>query len=144
MRPHPGTRADYVHFTRHTTRWHDNDTYGHLNNAVHYLLFDSTVNEWLIGRGLLDPKSSPVIALVAETGCRYHGEMFYPQIITAGLRVAHLGTSSVRYELGLFPDDSQTAAAEGFFIHVHVDAKTHRPCPVPAATRTALAALTRA
>ena len=144
MRTPPATRADFVQFTRHTTRWNDNDVYGHLNNTVHYVLFDSTVNEWQIARGLLDPKSSPVIALVAETGCRYHGEMAYPQVITAGLRVARLGTSSVRYEIGLFPDDSDTAAAEGFFVHVHVDAATRRPCPIPEPTRTALAALVKA
>lgn len=143
MRTPPGTRADYVHFRQHTTRWSDNDVYGHLNNVIHYLLFDSTVNEWLITRGVLDPKGSPSIGLVAETGCRYHGEMSYPQVITAGLKVAKLGTSSVRYEIGLFPDDSETAAAEGFFVHVYVDAKTHRPCSIPEDTRAALNGLTK-
>lgn len=141
MRSPPGTRADYSHFRPHTTRWNDNDTYGHLNNVVHYLLFDTTINEWLIRTGLLDTANSPSIGLVAETGCRYHGEMSYPQVITSGLRVAKLGTSSVRYEIALFPDDSMKASAEGFVVHVYVDAKTHRPCPLPAETRTALLGL---
>lgn len=141
MRAPPGTRPDYVHFSQHGTRWNDNDVYGHLNNTVHYVLFDTAVNAWQIGLGLLDPRTSPVIALVAETGCRYHGEMAFPQVITAGLRVAKLGTSSVRYEIGLFADDATTAAAEGFFVHVYVDAKTRRPCPIPEATRAALAGL---
>lgn len=143
MRTPPGTRADYAYFQSHTTRWSDNDTYGHLNNVVHYKLFDTTVNEWLIRSGLLDTKASPAIGLVAETGCRYHGEMSYPQRITAGMRVAKLGTSSVRYELALFADDSGTASAEGFLIHVYVDAATHRPCPIPADVRAALEELVK-
>lgn len=143
MRPPPGTRADYVYFLQHTTRWSDNDVYGHLNNVVHHLMFDTTVNEWLIRNSLLDTKSSPAVGLVGENGCRYHGELSYPSIITAGLRVARLGTSSVRYELGLFPDDSDVAAAEGYFIHVYVDAQSHRPCPIPHDTRTALEGLVK-
>lgn len=143
MRAPPGSRGDYVHFRRHTTRWNDNDVYGHLNNVVHYLLFDSTVNNWLISNRLLDTKNGSSIGLVAETGCRYHGEMSYPQDITAALRVAKLGTSSVRYELGLFPDDADVAAAEGFFVHVYVDARTHRPCPIPDDTRAALQGLVK-
>lgn len=141
MRQPPGNRADFVHFRRHTTRWNDNDVYGHLNNTIHYLLFDSTVNEWLISNRLLDTKNSPAIGLVAETGCRYHGEMSYPSDITAGLRVARIGTSSVRYDIGLFADDSDVAAAEGFFVHVYVDTQTRRPCPIPTETRSALEGL---
>lgn len=141
MRNPPGRRADYSEFRTHTTRWNDNDNYGHLNNVVHYLLFDTTVNEWLIRKDLLDIRRSPAIGLVAETGCRYHGEMFYPQIITSGLRVARLGNSSVRYEIGLFAGDSDVAAAEGFLIHVYVDANTHRPCSIPEDTRAALQGL---
>lgn len=143
MRTPPGKRSDYVHFQPHTTRWGDNDTYGHLNNVVHYMLFDSTVNQWLISNGLLDPKGSAPIGLVAETGCRYHGETSYPNIIAAGLRVAKIGSSSVRYELGLFQSDAEEAAAEGFFIHVYVDAATRRPCPIPDATRNALQGLVK-
>jgi acyl-CoA thioester hydrolase len=143
MRNPPASRTDYLQFRSHTTRWNDNDVYGHLNNVVHYLLFDTTVNEWLIGRRLLDIQNSPAIALVAETGCRYRAEMAFPQVITAGLRVAKLGRSSVRYEIGLFSDDCQTAAAEGFFVHVYVDARTHRPCDIPEATRVALLTLVK-
>jgi len=141
MRAPPGLRGDYVHFQTHSTRWSDNDAYGHLNNVVHYMLFDSTVNGWLIANGLLDPGRSAAIALVAETGCRYHGEMRYPQPITAGLRVERLGTASVRYRIGLFPGDADRAAAEGFFVHVYVDKTSRRPCPVPDETRAALQAL---
>lgn len=143
MRAPPGRRADYVHFQTHSTRWGDNDVYGHLNNVVHYALFDTTVNAWLIANGLLDPMTSVEIGLVAETGCRYHAEMRYPSPIVAGLRVAHLGKSSVRYELGLFADDSDVAAAEGFFVHVYVGATDRRPCAIPAAARMAMEGLLR-
>lgn len=142
-RPPPGRRADYAAFVAHTTRWNDNDVYGHLNNVVHYALFDSTVNGWLIDRGLLDPVGGAQIGLVAETGCRYHGEMGYPDRISAGLRVARLGSSSVRYEVGLFRNDDDTAAAEGFFVHVYVDAATRRPAPLAPALRAALETLVR-
>ena len=91
----------------------DNDAYGHLNNVVHYALFDSAVNGWLIERGLLDPRNSATYGIVAETGCRYHSEMAFPDRVTAGLRVSALGGSSVRYEIGLFREDDETAAAEG-------------------------------
>lgn len=143
MRAPPATRAGYVHFRQHSTRWSDNDVYGHLNNTVHYLLFDTTVNEWLISNRLLDTKHGAAIGLVAETGCRYHGEMSYPSPVTAGLRVAKIGTSSVRYEIGLFADDSDTAAAEGYFVHVYVNRETRRPCPIPDDTRAALAGLVK-
>lgn len=143
MRPAPGRRADYAHFQTHSTRWNDNDAYGHLNNVVHYALFDSTVNSWAIGQRLLDPRHSPVIGLVAETGCRYHGEMGFPAPITAGLRVARIGTSSVRYEIGLFAGEQDSASAEGFFVHVYVDAATRRPCPIPDPARAAMAGLLR-
>lgn len=137
----PGPRAAYAAFITHSTRWNDNDVYGHLNNVVHYALFDSTVNGWLIARGLLDPAGGRQIGLVAETGCRYHAEMGYPDQITAGLRVARLGSSSVRYELGLFRNDDPLAAAEGFFVHVYVDAATRRPAPLDPALRAALETL---
>ncbi|MFN3293180.1 MAG: acyl-CoA thioesterase [Gemmobacter sp.] len=139
----PGRRADYAAFHAHTTRWNDNDVYGHLNNVVHYALFDSTVNAWLIARGLLDPARGAQIGLVAETGCRYHAEMGYPDRITAGLRVARLGGSSVRYELGLFRNDDDLAAAEGFFVHVYVDAVSRRPAPLAEPLRAALQTLVR-
>ena len=112
-----------------------------MNNVVHYALFDTAVNGWLIERGLLDPLTSLVFGLVVETGCRYFGEMQFPDRVTAGLRVAKLGRSSVRMELGLFRNDEDIASAEGFFVHVYVDRKDHRPAALPAATRTALEAL---
>ena len=135
------TRADFPHLFDHTTRWKDNDVYGHLNNVVHYELFDSTVNQWLIQRGLLNTTESKAIGVVAESGCRYLAELKYPGVVTAGLRVARLGNSSICYELALFADGEEKAAAIGHFVHVYVDAVTRRPCPIPAATRHAVSAL---
>lgn len=112
-----------------------------MNNVVHYALFDTAVNGWLIERGLLDPQTSPAFGLVVETGCRYFGEMAFPDRVTAGLRVAQLGKSSVRMELGLFRNDEENASAEGFFVHVYVNRDDHRPTEIPAATRTALEGL---
>lgn len=114
MRPAPGTRDDYRHFHRHSTRWGDNDSYGHLNNVVHMMLIDSTVNAWLIEKGLLQPLHGTLIGLVVENGCRYHTELSYPQEVIAGLRVAHIGRSAVRYEVALFGVADDRAAAEGF------------------------------
>ncbi len=134
----PGRRADYRAFTEITTRWSDNDLYGHMNNVVHYALFDTAVNRWLIDNGVLDIHGGAQIGLVVETGCRYHGEIAYPDVVTAGLRVSRIGTSSVRYELGLFRNDSDEAAAEGFFVHVYVDRETRKPSPLNAPLRAAL------
>lgn len=141
MRRVPSRRADYVFFREMATRWMDNDVYGHINNVVHYSLFDTAVNTWLIERGLLDPKKSSQIGLVAETGCRYCSEMSYPDIIVAGLRVGRIGTSSVRYEIGLFRNNDDVAAAEGFFVHVYVNSTTRRPEPIAAPLRAALETL---
>ena len=137
----PARRSAFASFSRHETRWNDGDVYGHLNNAVHYTLFDSAVNAWLIRRGLLDPLAGERIGLVVETGCRYHAELRFPDAVTAGLRVARIGGSSVRYEIGLFREDGDRAAAEGFFVHVYVDARTRRPVPMEAPLRAALAEL---
>ncbi len=123
----PSRRADYRTFRTIHTRWMDNDIYGHMNNVVHYSLFDTAVNGWLIEAGLLDLKAGMEVGLVVETGCRYHAEMMFPDVITAGIRVARIGSSSVRYEVGLFRNDEDTASAEGFFIHVYVDRATRRP-----------------
>jgi acyl-CoA thioester hydrolase len=112
-----------------TTRWMDNDVNGHLNNVVHYALFDAAVNGWLIEQGSLDIHG-PETRMVVETGCRYFGEMAFPDTVTAGIRVRKLGTSSVTYEIGLFRNDEQTASAEGFFVHVHVDRVSRRPVPI--------------
>ncbi|WP_018701049.1 thioesterase family protein [Amorphus coralli] len=120
----------------------DNDVYGHMNNVVHYSLFDTAVNGWLIEAGVLDIRSGTQVGLVVETGCRYFAEMAFPDVVTAGLRVARLGKSSVRYDVGLFRNDEERAAAEGFFVHVYVDRETRRPMPLAPALRAALAALT--
>lgn len=135
------TRARFRHLQRLDTRWHDNDAYGHVNNVVYYAFFDTTVNRWLIEQELLTIADSPVIALVAETGCRYHAPISFPDVVTIGLRVAHLGTSSVRYELAVFRNDDDEASASGHFVHVYVDRVTRRPTPIPEATRRALGAL---
>ncbi|MDF1598733.1 thioesterase family protein [Mesorhizobium sp. YIM 152430] len=132
------TRADYKTFRTITTRWMDNDAYGHMNNVVHYSLFDTAVNGWLIEGGVLDIHKGEQIGLVVETGCRYFAEMAFPDTIHAGIRVAKLGNSSVRYEIGLFRNDEDAAAAEGFFVHVYVDAATRRPALLDPALRTLL------
>ena len=135
------TRDQYAVIRPIPTRWADNDVYGHVNNAAYYGFFDTAVNAWLIERGLLDTAESPAIGLVVETGCRYHAALSFPQTIGAALRVARLGTSSVRYELALFSQGEPEAAADGHFVHVYVDRETRRPTPIPAAIRTALEGL---
>ena len=137
-RPTPGLRADYPHTQEIPTRWADNDAYGHVNNAVYYMYFDTVVNTMLIERGLLDVVNSPAIGVVVETGCHFFTSLAYPETVTAGLRVAHLGRSSVRYEIGLFGEGSHSAAAQGHFVHVYVDRGTRRPVEIPAAVRAAL------
>jgi acyl-CoA thioester hydrolase len=138
-RPDPHRRGEYPHTRVLTTRWIDSDPYGHMNNVVHYALFDTVVNAWLIERGALDIQKSPVIGLVVETGCHYFAPLTYPEPVTAGLRVAHIGRSSVRYELALFSASSDSAAAQGVFVHVYVDRASRRPvAELPAALRLAL------
>lgn len=134
-------RADYLHFSGITTRWMDNDVYGHVNNVVYYSWFDTAVNGYLVAKGALDIERSPVIGLVVETGCRYFKAVAFPDTVTAGIRVAHLGNSSVRYEVGLFRGEDEDAAAEGHFVHVYVDREARRPVPLPDGLREALAAL---
>ncbi len=131
-------RAAYRTFVTIPTRWADNDIFGHMNNVVHYALFDTAVNGWLIDEGVLDIHRGDQIGLIVETGCRYFAEMAFPDVVTAGIRVARLGNSSVRYEIGLFRNDEQEAAAEGFFIHVYVEAATRRPTPLNPALRACL------
>ncbi|MEM8578155.1 MAG: thioesterase family protein [Pseudomonadota bacterium] len=138
----PGDRSDYAAFSTITTRWFDNDIYGHMNNAMHYQLFDTAVNGMLIERGLLNLTNSATVFLVVETGCTYHGELAFPDVIHAGLRVARLGSSSVRYELGLFRNAERTASAEGHFVHVNVSRDSRRPVPIAAPARASLGELT--
>ena len=131
-------RSEYLHFHSIATRWMDNDAYGHVNNVVYYAYFDTVVNEYLIRAGVLDVERSEVIGLVVETQCRYFSELSFPQTVHAGLRVARIGTSSVRYEIGIFADASDTACAQGHFVHVYVDRNTRRPTALPAPLRAAL------
>lgn len=134
----PGARNSYKAFRTITTRWMDNDVYGHMNNVVHYALFDTAVNGWLVENGVLDMHGGGQIGLVVETGCRYFSELAFPDVVTAGVRAARIGSSSVRYEVGLFRNDDETAAAEGFFVHVYVDRETRRPKAIAPELRTAL------
>jgi acyl-CoA thioester hydrolase len=131
-------RSDFPHHRLLQTRWGDNDAYGHMNNVVHYALFDTAINGWLIEKGLLDIGKGPTIGLVVETGCRYFAEMAFPEPITAGLRVSRLGTSSVTYEVGLFKGEDDVAAAQGHFVHVYVDRSDRRPRPLPGEWRHVL------
>jgi acyl-CoA thioester hydrolase len=137
-RPTAPVRADYRAFRTITTRWMDNDVYGHVNNVVYYSFFDTAVNQLLIEAGALDIHRGEVIGLVVETQCLYFAPVEFPQRIVAGLRVAHRGRSSVRYEVGLFADDGDSAAAAGHFVHVYVDRATRRPVPLPPALQAAL------
>jgi acyl-CoA thioester hydrolase len=138
MKNLPSRRDQYRVFRTITTRWMDNDVYGHVNNVVHYSWFDTAVSGWLLEQRLIEPHRSEQIGLVVETGCRYFAEISFPDDVTAGVRVAKLGTSSVRYEIGLFRNDEQDAAAQGFFVHVYVDRATRRPQPLNERLRKAL------
>lgn len=134
----PGRRKDYKTEIILSTRWDDNDMYGHLNNTVHYRLFDTAVNGFLIEKTGFHPMASQVIGLVVESGCRYQAELHFPRNIAACLRVARIGRTSVRYEIGLFADDAQLAAAEGYLVHVFVERDTRRPHPIPEVLRRGL------
>ena len=134
-------RGAYRRFRSIATRWMDNDVYGHVNNTVYYSWFDTAVNAYLVDAGVLDPRGGSSIALVVETGCRYARPIAFPETVEAGIRTVHIGTSSVRYEVGLFLAGASAAAAEGFFVHVHVDRTTRRPLPFPPDWRTALEAI---
>ena len=134
----PGQRADYPNILPLNTRWADNDVFGHLNNVVYYSLFDTAVCTILVNAGLLHWRGNEHVMVMAESGCRYHSEAAFPDRIEAGLRIARLGTSSVRYELAVFREGSARPAAEGFMVHVCVDAATRRPAPMPDAWRKIL------
>lgn len=134
-------RGAYRRFMPLTTRWMDNDAYGHLNNVVYYSLFDTVVNRTLIEAGALDIERSEVIGLVVETHCNYFAPLAFPQSVEAGLRVASIGSSSVRYEIGLFAADAELAAACGHFVHVYVERATRRPVALPDKLKTTLQGL---
>ncbi|WP_439123145.1 acyl-CoA thioesterase [Marivita sp.] len=136
----PGTRADYRAFRILPTRWQDNDEYGHLNNATYYALFDTAVSLWQMDQEIEIRGPGATKFLVVESGCRYHAELGFPDILTAGIRIAHIGTSSFRYEIALFSNDRDIAGAEGFFTQVHVDAEG-RPAPLSDTIRDSLQSL---
>ncbi len=132
------SRAGYKHILALQTRWADNDIYGHVNNVAYYGYFDTIVNEYLINAGALDIHNGDVIGLVVETGCKYFAPLEFPQKLDGALRVARIGSSSVRYELAIFKAGENAPAAQGHFVHVYVGRKTRRPTPLPADFRAAL------
>ena len=138
MRPRPETRAAYARFVTITTRWMDNDAYGHVNNVVYYSYFDTIVNSWLVEQGLLEVTASPAVGLVVETGCTYFESVAFPEPLDAGMAVERLGRSSVRYRVGIFRAGAGEAAAQGHFVHVYVDRATQTPVAIPEGTRAAL------
>lgn len=137
-KPQPEPRSAYKVFRAISTRWMDNDAYGHVNNVVYYSWFDTAVNAYLIEQGVLDIEHGQTIGLVIETQCNYFEPLAFPQTVEAGIRVARLGNSSVRFEVGLFAQDAPLTAAKGHFIHVYVDRATRRPNPLPEPLKTVL------
>ena len=131
-------RAAYRHFLAIPTRWMDNDIYGHVNNVVYYSYFDTVINEYLIREGGLDIAGGPTIGLAVETFCQFHQPLTFPEVIDAGLRVGKLGSSSVRYEIGLFRQGHAEPAATGHFVHVFVDRETRKPAAMPPGIRACL------
>ena len=134
-------RAEYSQFVSIPTRWRDNDVYGHVNNIEYYSFFDTAINLYLITHGKLDIRSGASIGVCAESQCKFLAELSFPETVDAGIRVDHLGTSSVRYGIGLFRAGENAAAAEGWFVHVFVDRSSRRPAPLEPAMRGALEAL---
>jgi acyl-CoA thioester hydrolase len=139
-KPQPEPRSAYRVLRPITTRWMDNDAYGHVNNVVYYSWFDTAVNAYLIEQGVLDIHAGETIGLVIETQCNYFASLAFPQTVQAGIRVAKLGSSSVRYEVGIF-GDGDTTAAKGHFVHVYVNRHSRRPVPLPAPLRAVLETL---
>ena len=131
-------RSDYKHLLTIETRWMDNDVYGHVNNVVYYSFFDTAVNRYLIDEGVLDIGAGETIGFVVETSCTYEKPISFPDRVTAGIRAARIGTSSVRYEIGIFRNDDDESSAHGHFVHVYVDRAEKRPRPIPEPMRAAL------
>ena len=132
------TRADFPQLLAIPTRWNDNDVYGHVNNVEYYAFFDTVINAWLIGEGGLDIHHGEVIGLCAESHCTFHAALAFPETVDAGLRVARLGRTSVRYEIGLFSEGRAEPAASGWFVHIFVDRSTRHPAEIPEPIRGAL------
>ncbi|MTD45978.1 acyl-CoA thioesterase [Conexibacter sp. W3-3-2] len=131
-------RSGYAHVAQIPTRWADNDVYGHVNNVQYYAFFDTVINQWLIAQGGLDIHEGDVIGLCAESHCSYKGPFAFPETVEAALRVGKLGSSSVRYEIGLFREGAEEPQAEGWFVHVFVDRASRRSTPIPDELRRAL------
>lgn len=132
------SRDDYRVFYPITTRWSDNDIYGHINNVIYYAYFDSVANRYLIEEGGLDISDGRIVGYVVNSGCEYHAPLAYPQKLEAGLRVDKLGNSSVQYGIAIFAEGEPLAAAHGYFVHVFVERAVNRSVPIPAALRAAL------
>lgn len=134
----PGNYRDYLYFTEISTRWMDNDIYGHINNVTYYSFFDTAINGFLIEKNVLDIHSGDTIGLVVSTACNYYKPLSFPGAIRAGLNVRRIGRSSVTYNVGIFGPDDDTAAAEGHFVHVYVDRKTRKSSAIPDNLRAVL------
>ncbi|MGO9005830.1 MAG: acyl-CoA thioesterase [Beijerinckiaceae bacterium] len=139
----PEARAAFAHFYAIAQRWIDSDAYRHMNNAVYYSFFDTAVNRYLIEQGALDVEKSPQVGLVVETQCRFFCPIVFPSMVNVGMRVDHIGTSSLRYAIALFADEAEIAAAQGTFVHVYVDRSSNRPVPIPDAVKAAVLPLLR-
>jgi len=137
------SRAEFPHFLRIPTRWMDNDIYGHVNNVVYYAYFDTAVNQFLIEQGVLDIHKGEVVGFVVDSGCAYFSSISFPDVIHAGIRVAKLGNSSVRYEIALYRNDDALPCAAGHFVHVYVERSSNRSVPIPDAVRRLLHTLER-
>lgn len=127
MKKKPSHRSEYNYFCQLSTRWNDNDIYGHMNNIIYYALFDTAVNKWLIKNNLIDIKNGENIGLIVQSGCNFFSSFEYPEDVTAGIRVTKIGNSSVKYEVGLFKEKENSSSADGFFIHVYVERTTNKP-----------------
>ncbi len=137
----PAQRSQFGYFIDITTRWMDNDVYGHVNNVVYYAYIDTVINRFLIEHAGLDIHKGPVIGITPETSCRFHRAFTYPDKVEGGLRVVRLGSKAVTYEVGLFGPGETDARADGLFTHVFVARETHRPVAIPESIREALARL---
>ena len=131
-------RSAFPHFLAMPTRWMDNDSYGHVNNVQYYSFFDTAVNQFLVARGVLDIHADQVVGLVVDSGCSYFSSISFPDVIHAGIRVAKLGNSSVRYEIALYRNDDALPCAAGHFVHVYVERSSNRSAPIPAMVRELL------
>lgn len=136
-------RSDWAHFVTMATRWADNDVYGHVNNVAYYAFFDTAVNQFLIERGVLDIYHGAVVGFVVDSGCSYFSPVAFPDIVHVGIRVAKLGNSSVRYEIGVYRNDDALPCAAGHFIHVYVERSSNRSVPIPVAVRDVLTTIHR-